>query len=184
MDDALISSKMQAVLDLVVSDIGTIRTGRAAPALIESIVIPAYGGTQKLKLVELASITAPDPQTLVVEPWDKSIIGEIRQGILAANAGFNPAIDGSLIRLTLAPLTTEDREKYAKLLSGKTESGRVMIRQIRGEAMHAAKKAYEAKEISEDEKFGQEKKIQELTDQFVAKIEAASDAKKKEILGE
>ena len=140
MDEASVRVRMQQVVDLVTSDIGGIRTGRATPALVESLEIPVYGGTQKLKLIELATISAPDTQTLVVDPWDKSVIGEIRQGILAANIGMNPSIDGELIRIVLPPLTTEDREKYVKLLSTKLENGRVMMRQIRGDVMHEIKK--------------------------------------------
>lgn len=183
MDEGAVTSKMQTVLDLVRTDIASVRTGRAVPSMVESIVVPAYGGTQRLKVMELATITASDPQTLVVSPWDKSIIGEIRQGILAANVGFNPSIDGEIIRITLAPMTTEDREKYVKLLSGKIESGRVMIRQIRGEVMQEIKKKFEAKEISEDEKFRLEKKTQELTDNFIGKIEELGETKKKELMG-
>lgn len=182
MDEISTRSKMQQVLDLVASDIGGIRTGRATPALVEGIEIAVYGGTQKLKLIELATISAPDTQSLVIDPWDKSVIGEIRQGIMVANIGMNPSIDGELIRIVLPPLTTEDREKYVKLLSTKLENGRVMIRQARGEAMHDIKNKFEAKEISEDEKFGQEKRLQEMTDEHVAKIEEVGEHKKQELL--
>src|SRR3990167_5261673 len=182
MDESSVRGKMQQVLDLVTSDVGGIRTGRATPALVEGIEIAVYGGTQKLKLIELATISAPDTQTLVIDAWDKSIIGEIRQGILVANVGMNPSIDGEIIRIVLPPLTTEDRDKYVKLLSTKLENGRVMIRQTRGDEMHEIKKGFEAKEISEDEKFGQEKRLQELTDEFVAKIEEVGERKKQELL--
>ncbi len=174
--------RMQQVLDLVASDIGGIRTGRATPSLVESLEVAVYGGTQKLKLLELASITAPDPQSITIDPWDKSIIGEIRQGILAANIGMNPSIDGEILRIVLPPLTTEDREKYVKLLSSKLENGKVMIRQIRGDAMHEIKKKYESKEVTEDEKFAQEKKLQEITDEFIGLIDSAGERKKSELL--
>ena len=182
MDEASIRSKMQQVLDLVTSDIGSIRTGRASPALVEGLVVAVYGGTQKLKVNELATISAPDTQTLVIDPWDKSIIGEIRQGILAANIGMNPSIDGELIRISLPPLTTEDREKYVKLLSSKLEGGRIMIRQIRGDGMHEIKKKFEEKELSEDEKFAQEKRLQEITDEFIKNIDEVGERKKQELL--
>ena len=97
---------------------------------------------------------------------------------------MNPSIDGEILRISLPPLTTEDRQNYVKLLSGKLESGRVMVRQIRGEQMKNIKDAFEKKEISEDERFRQEKVLQELTDEFVEKIEEAGDRKEKEILGE
>lgn len=173
---------MQQVVDLVSSDISGIRTGRASPALVEDLQVSVYGGQQKLKVQELATITAPDPRTLVIDPWDKSIIGEIRQGILAANIGLNPIIDGQIIRVNLPPLTTEDREKYLRLLSAKLENGRIMIRQIRGDAMRDVKKAFEEKEIGEDEKFNAEKKIQSITDEFISKIEEMGERKRQELL--
>ena len=182
MDETSVRSKMQQVVDMVSSDVASVRTGRAAPALVEDLAVAVYGGQQKLKLLELATISAPDTQTLTVEPWDKSIIGEIRQGILAANIGMNPSIDGQLIRISLPPLTTEDREKYVKLLSTKLENGRIMIRQIRGDVMKAIKLSFEKKETSEDEKFQQEKKLQEITDEFVGKIDEMGKVKEEELL--
>jgi len=119
---------------------------------------------------------------LVIEPWDKSIIGEIRQGIVAANIGLNPVIDAEILRISLPPLTSEDREKYVKLLSTKLENGKIMIRQVRGDFMHEIKKAFEVKELSEDEKFGQEKSLQEITDEFIDKIEEDGERKKQELL--
>jgi len=182
MDETDTRSRMQAVLELIASDIGSIRTGRATPALVEKIEVAVYGGQQKLKIQELATIHSTDPQTLVIDPFDKSIIGEIRQGILAANVGMNPAVDTEIIRISFPPLTTEDREKYVKLLSIKLEGGRVMVRQIRGDAMHEIKKAFEAKTITEDEKFSQEKQLQELTDDFIEKIGETGERKKQELL--
>src|SRR3990172_10373470 len=182
MDESSIRSKMQQVVDLISSDIASIRTGRATTVLVEGLEVAVYGGTQNLKIVELSTISSSDPQTLVIDPWDKSIIGEIRQGILAANVGMNPSIDGEIIRISMPPLTTEDRDKYVKLLSTKLENGRIMIRQIRSDSMHHIKKRFEVKEVSEDEKFGQEKRLQELTDEFVAKIEQIGENKKQELL--
>lgn len=182
MDETRVSSSFQKIIVIVASDIGGIRTGRATPSLVENIVVPAYGGTQRLKVVELASISCPDPTEIVISPWDKSIIGDIRKGIEMANIGMNPSIDGEIIRITMPPLTTEDREKYVKLLSEKLESGRVMVRQVRADEMHEIKKKFEGKEISEDEKFAAEKRLQELTDQFIRKIEEMGDKKKAELL--
>ena len=173
---------MQQVLNLIISDIGTIRTGRVTSLLVEDLSVLVYGGQQKLTIKEIASIIVQDPHTLVIDPWDKSIIGEIKQGLMAANVGLNPAIDGEIIRLSFPPLTSEDREKYVKLLSSKLENGRIMIRQIRGDAMRDVKKAFEEKEISEDEKFSQEKKVQEITDEFIGKIDGAGEKKKEELL--
>ena len=182
MDEQVIRSKMQQVLDLVASDIGGIRTGRATPALVEDIMVMVYGGQQRLTVKEVGTITAPDTQSLVIDPWDKSIIGEIRQGILAANVGMNPSIDGEIIRISFPPMTTEDREKYVKLLSTKLENGRVMIRQVRGDGMHEIKESFEKKVITEDDKFLKEKKLQEITDEFVRKIDEAGEKKKAELM--
>jgi len=172
---------MQQVVDLVVSDIASIRVGRATPSLVEDLSVLVYGGQQKLKVQELATISVLDPQTLEIEPWDKSIIGEIRQGILSAGIGLNPVISGEKIRITIPPLTTEDREKYLKLLSAKLESGRVMIRQIRAGFLKEIQKSFEEKEIGEDEKFSQEKRLQEITDEFIAKINEQGEKKKEEL---
>jgi ribosome recycling factor len=173
---------MGQVVNLISSDIGVIRTGRVAPSLIEGLELSLYGGSQKLKLQEVATISASDPQTLVIDPWDKSIIGEVRQGILAANVGMNPSIDGEIIRISLPPLTTEDREKYVKLLSTKLENGHVMVRQVRSDVMHDLKKKFEAKELTEDEKFNLEKALQELTDEYIDKIDEVGKRKRQELL--
>src|SRR3989337_677034 len=182
MEEDEVKKRMQQVIDLVTSDTASIRTGRATPALIESLRVAVYGGQQKLKILELATITVPDIQTLVIDPWDKSIIGEIRQGMLAANVGLNPNIDGDIIRINIPEVTGEDREKFVKLLNKKLENGRVMIRQIRGDVMHDIKKNFEEKKLSEDEKFNQEKRLQEITDGFIEKIDNIGEAKKQELL--
>lgn len=182
MDEISVSQKMQKVVDSVTSDIAGIRTGRATPSLVENISVPAYGGTQILRILEVASITASDAQTLVISPWDKSIIGDIRKGIMEANLGMNPSIDGEVIRISFPPLTTEDREKYVKLLSQKLENGKVMIRQIRADEMHDIKKGFESKVITEDDKKDTENKLQELTDLYIEKVETLGESKKQELL--
>lgn len=182
MDETSIRSKMQLTLDVIASDIAGIRTGRATPSLVENIVCPAYGGTQRLKVMELATITAPDPAQIVINPWDKSIIGDIRKGILEANIGLNPSIDGEILRIVIPPMTTEDREKYVKLLSGKLENGKVAVRQVRADEMKNIKDGFEKKEITEDDRFAFEKKLQEITDEFVGKIDEMGEKKKVELL--
>jgi ribosome recycling factor len=181
MDESLIRSRMQQVIDLLIPDIATIRTGRANPALVSDLEVLVYGGQQKLKINELGTISVPDPATIVIDPWDKSIIGDIRKGIEAANIGLTPSIDGQVIRISLPPLTGEDREKYVRLLNSKLESAKVMVRQIRGDVMHDIKKSFEEKKMSEDERFRAEKKLQELTDEFISKIEEAGDKKRQEL---
>jgi len=182
MDEASIESKMQNVVDIVTSDISSIRTGRATPTLVENLIISVYGDRQKLRVNELATISTTDARTIVIDPWDKSVIGEIRKGILSANVGLNPVIDGEIIRINLPMMTSEDRREYIKLLSTKIESGKIMIRQIRGEIMKNIKQAFEKKEITQDEKFNQEKRLQEITDEFVEKIEEIGKKKEQELL--
>jgi len=181
MEESEIQKKMEQVVDLVQRDLSSIRTGRASNAIVSDIVVAVYGGSQRLKIQEVANITASDPQTIVIDPWDKSIIGEIKQGILASQSGLNPSIDSDVIRISIPPLTTEDREKYVKLLGAKVEAGKVMIRQVRGDAMHDIKKSFEEKQITEDDKFREEKKLQEITDEFIGKIDSLAEAKKAEI---
>jgi ribosome recycling factor len=181
MDEGKISSRMQQVIDLVTSDVASIRTGRANASLVENIEVPAYGGTQKLMVKELGTISVIDARTITIDPWDKSIIGEVRKGILNANVGLNPNIDGEIIRISLPPMTSQDREKYIKLLSTKLENGKVMVRQIRQEFMQAIRDNFENKELSEDERFNQEKRLQEMTDDFIGRIEAIGEKKEKEL---
>ena len=182
MDEASLKQKMQGVVTMAAGDIGAIRTGRATPSLVEDIMVPAYGGQQRMRVMELASITAPDTQTLVISPWDKSIIGDIKKGLLEANLNLNPNIDGEVIRLSFPPLTGEDREKYVKLLGTKVEAGKVMVRQVRGDELKDIHKAAEDKTITEDDKFDQEKRLQEITDEYIKKIEEMGEKKKHELL--
>lgn len=178
----LVSSKFQKAVDALSSDIHGIRTGRAMPSLVENIMVPAYGGQQRLRILEVGSITAPDPSQIVISPWDKSIIGDIKKGILEANIGLNPNIDGEIIRIIIPPLTTEDREKYVKLLSQKLENGKVNVRSVRADEMHEIKKQFEEKQITEDDRKEEEKKLQDLTDLFIKKIEEIGEVKKAELL--
>jgi len=182
MDTTETRREMSGGVEIVKGDISTIRTGRATPNLVEDIIVSVYGGTQKFRLLELASITAPDSQTLVIDPWDKSILGDIRKGILEANVGLNPTVGEGNLRITIAQMTTEDREKFVKLLSGKLENGKVMIRQVRGDFMQTIKKGYEDKSLTEDEKFAKEKKLQAFTDEYIKKLEDIGDKKKHELL--
>ncbi len=182
MDENNLRSRLQEVVELVKTDISSIRTGRAHSGLVEGIEIQAYGGQARLKLNELATITVPDANSIIIDPYDKSVIGEIKKGILAANIGLNPNIDGEFIRLSIPPMTTEDRERYVKLLSQKIESGRIMVRQVRADFMKSIGKKHDDKEISEDEKFALEKKLQQAVDEFIEKIEEVGEKKKVELL--
>ena len=174
--------KMNKILDVLRTDLSTVRTGRAAPSLVENIVINAYGGTQRLRVMELATIGSSDPQTLVVAPFDNSIIGEIQKGIAQANVGLNPVIDGQLIRIPIPRLSEERRQELIHLMKQKLENGRIMVRQVRHEAMSDIKKGQNDKSISEDEADRSEKEVQKLTDELIGEIEGMGKKKEEELL--
>ncbi|MBI3070426.1 MAG: ribosome recycling factor [Candidatus Levybacteria bacterium] len=173
---------MQKVLEVLRTDLSTVRTGRAAPSLVENIVIAAYGGTQKLKVMELATIAASDLHTLIITPFDGSIIGEIQKGILEANVGLNPVIDGQVIRISIPMLSEERREELIHLMRQKLENGKIMVRQVRHESMNEIKKQYNDKQISEDEMARLEKEVQKATDDIMAEIEGMGKKKEEELM--
>lgn len=182
MDEGNIHRRMEEVVGLVRGDISSIRTGRATPALVQEIVVTTYGGIQKLKVVELATIAIPDPRTILISPWDKSTIADIERAIVSANIGLTPVSDPQNIRINLPSLTTEDRENYKKLLHQKLENGRIMIRRIRQDAMEEVKTSFERKEFGEDELFQREERIQRLTDEYVGGIDEIGKQKEAELL--
>jgi len=155
--------RMQRSLDVLRDDLNTIRTGKASPSLVENLVISAYGGTTKLKVMELATVAASDAQTLQITPFDPSIAGEIQKGIQDANTGLSPVVDGPLIRISIPPLSQERREQLIHLMKQKLENGKILVRQARHEAMTDLKKA----ELPEDEERRLEKEVQKLTDEFM-----------------
>ncbi len=173
---------MGKVLSLFVNDIASIRTGRATPGLIENIVVTVYGG-QKMKLIELGSIGVPDVRSLTFQPWDQALIREIANGIMVANTGINPVVDGQLIRMSLPMLTVEQREDYIKLLGRKLEAARVMVREARGDYRSDLQKARQEKAVSEDEFKRDETELQKITDEFVKKLEEVASKKEVEIRG-
>lgn len=174
--------KMKKALDVTRTDLTSIRSGRATPALVENIVISAYGGSQRLRVQEMATITTMDFKTVVISPYDPSTIAEIEKGILAGTSGLTPVVDREIIRITIPMLSEERRLEYIKLAKAKLESGRVMVRQIRGDAMRELKKSEEDKTISEDERKHGEKLVQELTDEMVAEIDTMGTKKEAELL--
>lgn len=172
---------MQKAVDFFKSEISSIRTGRAMPALIENVVCSAYGGASRLTIKELGTITTLDAQTLMVQPWDPTVLGEIRQGILAANIGLTPVIDNNVIRISVPSLTAERRTEYVKILHQKMEQAKISIRSVRAEQKKAIENSFEKKEISEDEKFRSEEELQKTTDGFVAKVDELGAKKEDEI---
>lgn len=170
--------QIQKVLDLIKSDLNTVRTGRATPSLVENLVVGVYGGSARMKVMELATIHASDNQTLLITPFDGSIISEIQKGIEVSNTGLNPVIDGQSIRISIPLLSQERRQELIHLMKQKLENGKVMIRQARHEAMNELKK----QEESEDEEKRLEKEIQVVIDKFISEIDVLGKKKEEELL--
>jgi len=185
MIDTILSKTREAMrksLEVTKQDLSSIRSGRATPALIENITILAYGGSQKLKLLEMATITTSDTRTLLIAPYDPSQITEIERSILEANVGLTPVIDGEHIRITIPSLSEERRREYIKLAKTKLEGGRIMVRQVRAEAMRDLKRLEADKTISEDEQEHGERLVQEQTDEMIAEINTLGEKKEQELL--
>ncbi len=174
--------RMQKCVAFTKNDLGTIRTGRATPALIEHIEIAAYGGSQRLKLRELATITTSDAQTITIHPFDPSTKDYIVKGIQEANTGLNPISDGEVIRVVIPSLSQDRRQEYLKLAKVKLEAGRIMIRQVRHDEMAKLKRSFESKETTEDEKKRLEKQIQDETDRHITELETIGHAKEQELM--
>ncbi len=177
-----VRDRMKKAIEVTSNDLASIRSGRATPALVEHIVVTVYGGTQHLKLMELATITTMDAKTIVIAPYDPSVITEIAKGLEAANTGLSPVVDGDIIRITIPPLSEERRQEYIKLAKTKLEAGRVMVRQARQMGMKDLQKLVADKTISEDEEKHGERMVQELTDEIIADIDAIGSRKEAELL--
>lgn len=177
-----VESKMGKTTEILAKELLRIRTGRANSALVEDIKVNYYG--TKLPLKQIASISVPTPQTLVIQPWDKNMAVEIEKSIHKANLGVTPDIKGSVIRINLPPLSGERREELIKLVSKLTEGSKVAIRNIRRDGIEKLKKLEKEKKISEDEFYRGQERIQELTDKYTKKISEMLEKKKKEILEE
>jgi ribosome recycling factor len=171
--------RMQKSLEVLHQDFSTVRSGRANPTLVENVSIEAYEGT-RMRLLELASIVATDAQTLVVSPYDKSVINKIQRGLEDAHIGISPVTSGDVIRIVLPPLTEERRREFVKLVHQKAESGKVMVRQVRQDAMGEIKKQKDT--LSEDEVERLEREVQKSTDDFIAKIDVMRGEKEAELM--
>jgi len=181
MDFTETRQKMEKVLQMLGDDLRTLRAGAANPAMIEKIQVEAYG--TKMSLVELATISCPDPSTLLVTPFDASIIKNIAAAIADhKELGLFPSVEGNVIRLRVPPLSEERRQELVKLLGQKLEAARIMIRQIRGEKLREIRQAAAEKQINEDEEFRATGELQKITDEYNEKIERAGEAKKQELL--
>ncbi|MBE0477619.1 ribosome recycling factor [Candidatus Aerophobetes bacterium] len=171
--------KMEQCREALVKKYATMRGGRANPEMVSSIKVECYGS--RMELSQLSSISIPEARLIVVEPWDKSILEDIKKAILASNLGANPSDDGNLIRISLPPLSEERREELARLIRQWAEEAKVTIRNFRREAREQIEKMEQEKEISEDEKIRAEKEIQSLTDECIEAMDELKDKKVEEV---
>ncbi|MDP2649217.1 MAG: ribosome recycling factor [bacterium] len=174
--------KLQRILEVLRIDLATVRTGRAAPSLVENISVLVYGGSTRMRIMELATISATDNQTLVITPFDNSIVGEIQKGIMEANVGLNPTSDGVILRINIPPLSEERRQQLIHLMKQKLEGGKIQVRQERHEVMNEIKKQYNAKTISEDDLMHLEKEVQKEVDSLTEQVDLMGKRKEEELL--
>src|ERR687886_1618928 len=172
--------RMDKSVDSIRHEFGSVRTGRASPALLDRIQVDYYGAQTPLK--QLATISAPEARLLTVQPYDKSSIKGIEKAILESDVGLTPNNDGNLIRLGIPELTEERRRQLVKVVHGITEEGRVAIRNIRRDVMHDLRELKGEGEVGADDEHRAEAELQKLTDERVADIGAALQHKEKEIL--
>jgi len=157
-----------------------IRTGRAHPAILDSVQVSYYGSDTPLS--QLANVTVEEGRSLIISPWEKPMIGEIEKAIMKSNLGLNPSNNGDTIRVPMPPLTEETRKEYTKQAKAEAENARIAIRNIRRDANSDFKEFEKEKEISEDEQRRAEDQVQKITDKYIATIESSFQAKEADLL--
>ena len=172
-------SKMQKTCDALSTQLATIRAGRANAAVLDQIQVDYYGVPTPIQ--QVASVGAPDPRSLIIQPWDGSILKGIEKAILASDLGINPQNDGRMLRLVFPPLTEERRKELAKQTRKYGEESKVAIRNIRRDAIEKFKKQQKASEMTEDDYKIAEKDVQKLTDDFIKEIDKITEKKEKEL---
>lgn len=182
MDNILKNLKLQLekTLDFFKSDIAVLRTGRPTPALVEGIMVDAYG--QKMSIEQLASITVSPPNLIIINPWDKGTMEAISKAIASSQLGLSPAVEQDFIRITLPQMTQEKREQLVKLLNEKAEHTRISVRTERENALKHLQKMEKDKEISEDQWFKGKEEVQKFVDEYNGKIKQVAESKEKEII--
>jgi ribosome recycling factor len=173
-------SRMRGAVRSLEDDLSTIRTGRASPALIEKLSVEYYGSPTPL--VQLATISAPEPRLLTIRPFDPGSMKEIERAIQASDLGLTPNNDGKIIRLNIPSLTEERRHELVRVVRNRTEEARVAIRNVRRDTQNDIREFEKEKLISEDELKRGEDDLQKLTDRYIEQINEASDRKEKEVL--
>ena len=183
MKDEIISElkdKMNKSVNVLKRELSKIRTGRASTALLEDIMVDCYDTQMPLK--QVASISIPESRLILIQPWDKSIIGNIEKGILKSELGLTPMNDGKVVRVPIPPLTEERRKELVKLVKKVGEDIKIAIRNNRREANEMFKDLKNEKEISEDEYRRALNEVQEITDSFIEKVNSLVEEKEKEIM--
>ncbi len=173
-------SQMEKSVEFLDLHLSKIRTGRASASLLDDIKVMAYGTSTPIS--QTATVSAPDARTLLIQPWDKSLIADIEKAILASDLGFNPQNDGQLVRVPIPSLTEERRKEFVKLAKKNTEETKIAIRNIRRDNIEVLRKAEKNKELSEDFKNQGETEIQQLTDKFISIAESKLEVKEKELM--
>lgn len=173
-------NKMSKAIAVLENDLASIRAGRANPAILDKITVEYYGA--QTPLAQIGTISVPEARSLVIQPWDASVLKEIEKAILASDIGITPNNDGKVIRLNFPPLTEERRKELSKSIAKRGEEGKVAIRNIRRDSLEQFKKQKKDGEITEDDLKDLEEKIQKLTDKFVKEIDTIIAAKTKEIM--
>ena len=177
---AELRQKMAKTVEAIGRDFKKIRTGRASTALLDGIKVDCYD--TQMPLEQVASLSAPEPRLLTIQPWDQSIIGEIEKSILKSELGLTPMNDSKLIRISIPPLTEERRKELAKLAKKMAEESKITIRNHRRDANEMFKQLKNDKEISEDDFFKAQDEVQKITDEFIEKVDNVTKEKEKEIL--
>lgn len=172
--------RMDEALDAMRREFATVRTGKATPALLDTVRVDAYGS--KMPLNQVATVSTPEPTLLVVQPFDKSLIGEIERGIQSADLGLNPANDGNVIRVPIPALNEERRKEYVKLLHKMAEEGRISIRHARRTVREDIQALVKEHEIGEDEGRRREEALEKTTNDYNEKIDELLKKKEEEIM--
>ena len=173
-------TKMKKALDALKHDLTTIRTGRASPALAEELPVDAYGAVSPL--IQLATISAPEPRMLTIRPFDASTMPSIEKAILKSDLGLTPSNDGKMIRLPIPPLTEEGRREFVKRVHKRVEEAHIAIRNIRHRALDDLREMEKEKMISEDEHHRGRDQLQEITDKVIAQSDEIGKAKERELM--
>jgi ribosome recycling factor len=173
-------AQMEKALEALRREFGSVRTGKASPALLDMVRVDAYGS--KMPLNQVGTVTAPEPRMLVVQPWDKNLMADIERAIRSAELGLNPANDGTVIRVPVPALNEERRREMVKLLHRIGEEGRIAVRHARQEANKEIRKRQSDHEISEDDAHREMDRIQKLTDEYIGKVDHLLKSKEEEVM--